>query len=932
MNCKTNPLRDAVLLALVASTGISVASAQDASSSSTGSATTLDRIEVTGSRIRSVDLENSQPVLVMTRQDIQKQGLTSVADVLNRISSAGAGITTTYNNGGDGSATISLRNLGSNRTLVLVNGRRWVSGLTGSVDLNTIPAAVIERIEILKDGASSIYGSDAIAGVVNIITRTNFEGVEVNGYVGQYGEGDGQRTSIDATMGVSSDRGNLVIGASHTKEESVMAGDRSISAVPYYGYGSSTFSSYSAAGKMNRTAAQGGNIVLPSTATGSGLASNPYYALDQYVPYTTSAYGYNYAKDNYLVTPQKRDSLYVQGSYDLTDNVRFKLDGLYNQRRSSQRLAGYPLSTINTGIYMSGESYYNPYNTNYGGDGRDVSWTHRLTESPRLYEQDDKTAHLYTGLEGNFEFADRQFNWDAGYSFNKTDQTETQYGDANLISLANALGPSAVVNGVVSCLDSSGSVISGCVPFNPLSPAGSIPQDQLDYILFTAHNTYQYRSESVTGNISGELLELPAGWLSFAAGYEHRKESGYSSPDALISSGNTSGNAFTPTNGSYKLDDYYLEFLIPALKDLPGAKLLEFSAAARFSDYDTFGTTTNYKFGFKWKPIDDLMIRGNYATGFRAPSIQNLYLGSADDFATYSDPCSTNASNYAAVKAACLAAGVPADFVAEYNSATGNSGQTIYPFTDTSNSALKPETAKNFTFGFVYSPSYVEGLDISLDWWKIKIENSISTPSANYILSQCYEKGLSDWCSLITRDATGTVTGLLVQPMNYGETRTEGYDFTVKYRLPETSFGTFTITSDSTYVSKRETKQDASTGWESSNGIYWQWDPNWRIRSSMTLDWTLGDLSASWITQYYSSLKDYEWGADSDGKYNHVAATAFHNVQIAYTLPWNATVRVGVNNLFAKDPPVIMGAFANSFDPHYPIPGRFTYLQYTQRF
>jgi iron complex outermembrane recepter protein len=931
MNCKTNKLRDAVVLALVVSAGTTTgtALAQEANSESP---TNLDRIEVTGSRIRSVDVENSQPILVMTREDIQKQGVTSVADVLARVSSTGAGVTTTYNNGGDGSATVDLRNLGSARTLVLVNGRRWVSGLTGSVDLNTIPAAVIERIEILKDGASSIYGSDAISGVVNIITRSNFDGAEINGYVGQYGEGDGQRTSFDATVGLSGDRGNLVIGLSHTKEDEVMAGNRAISAVPYFGYGSSTFSSYSAAGKINRSVAQGGNIVLPNNAVGSGLADSPYYALDQYVPYTTAAYGYNYAKDNYLITPQKRDSMYVQGSYDLTESIRFKLDGLYNERRSAQRLAGFPLSTINTGIAMSGDSYYNPYNTAYGNDGRDVSWTHRLTESPRLYEQNVKTSHVYAGLEGEFEFSDRRFNWDAGYSYNKSDQTETQYGDVNLISLGNALGASGVVDGQVRCLDTSGDVIDGCVPFNPLSPAGAIPQDQLDYILFTAHNTYQYRSESATANISGEIVELPAGWLSFAAGYEHRKESGFSSPDALIASGNTSGNAFTPTSGQYTLDDYYLELAVPLLKDMPGAQLLEVSLAGRFSDYDTFGTTTNYKFGLKWKPIEDLLIRGNYATGFRAPSIEDLYLGSADDFATYSDPCSSNDSNYAAVAANCQARGVPADFVAQYNSATGNSGQTIYPFTNTSNPDLKPETATNFTLGFVYSPSYVSGLDISLDWWKIKLEDSISSPSANYILEQCYQNNVSSYCDLVTRDATGLITAMTIQPLNFGKENVEGYDFTVKYKLPETSFGTFSLSSDSTYVAKRETQVDETQPWESNNGIYWQWSPNWRLRSSLGLDWTLGDFSAAWTVRYYSGLKDYEWGQDADGNYNQVPSVTYNDLQLTYNLPWNGTIRLGANNLFDRDPPVIMGAFANSFDPHYPIPGRYTYMQYTQRF
>ncbi|HBK47637.1 MAG TPA: TonB-dependent receptor [Xanthomonadaceae bacterium] len=901
------------------------ASAQDPNDKTT----TLDRIEITGSRIRSVDVETSQPVQILTRQDIEKQGLTSVADVLKRISANGATMNTTFNNGGDGSATVSLRNLGSARTLVLVNGRRWVSGLSGSVDLNTIPSAIIERVEVLKDGASSIYGSDAIAGVVNIITRSNFDGGEVNAYVGQYGQGDGQRTSFDATLGASTDRSNLVIGVSSVKEDEVMAGDRAISAVPVYGEGSSTYSSYSASGKLRV-----GNtwMVLPSSASGSGSATSPYYALDQYVPYTTSEYGYNYAKDNYLVTPQKRDSLFVQGSYDLTDGIRAKFDALYNRRQSAQRLAGFPLSSTGTGILMSGESYYNPYNAAYGGDGSDVAWSHRLTEYARLYQQDVKTAHFYGGLEGNFEFGGRQFNWDAGFSHNQTDMTETQYGDVNLLNLQNALGASFLdSDGVVKC-GTAGNVIDGCVPFNPLSPAGAVTQDQLDYILFTAHNTYQYKNTSYTANLSGDVVELPAGWMGFAAGVEHREESGYSSPDALIASGYTSGNSFTPTSGGYKLNDYYAELAIPLLKDLPGAQALDVSLAGRFSDYDTFGTTMNYKFGFKWKPIDDLLVRGNYATGFRAPSIEDLYLGSSDSYDSYSDPCSSNSDSYAAVAAACTAAGVPSGFVAEYNSSSGNSGQTIYPFTYTSNPDLQPEKSKSYTFGFVYSPSWVSGLDVSLDWWKIKITDAITEFSANQILTQCYQYNVSSFCDLITRDSTGLVTNIVIQPMNVGAVRMEGYDLAAHYKLPETSFGQFMVSLDSTYVARNEQQQDGNSAWEAYNGIYHQSNPNWRVRGTLGVDWSYGNFAANWSVRYYSGMKDYDSELDDNGDYRHVAASAFHDMQVSYQLPWNATVRVGVNNVLDRDPPVVLSAFANSFDPAYSIPGRYSYLQYTQRF
>lgn len=924
MNFKHNKLRDAVVIALVATAG----TATTAVAQESASPTNLDRIEVTGSRIRSVDVENSQPVFIMDRAAIEKQGLTSVADVLQRISANGAGLNTNFNNGGDGSSTISLRNLGSERTLVLVNGRRWVSNTSGSVDLNTIPASIIERVEVLKDGASSVYGSDAIAGVVNLITRGDYEGAEVNAYVGQYGQGDGQRTSFDATVGTSSDRGNLVISVSRVEEDAVSAGDRAISAVPEFGRGSATYSSYSANGKINASAAAGGNLALRPGAIASGLASDPYYALNQYIPYT-SDFNYNFAKDNYLATPQKRSALFAQGSYNLSDNITFKMDALYNERRSAQQLAGFPLSTINTGLSLSGDSYYNPYNAAYGGDGRDVSWTHRLTEASRLYDQNTKTSHVYLGLDGFFEFAGRQFNWDAGYAFNKTNEVETQVGDANLLSLEAALGASEVRGGRVVCVDGpGGDIISGCTPFNPLSPAGGVSQEMLDYILFTAHNTYQYRNESVTANLSGELFELPAGWLSFAAGFEHRKESGYSSPDAFIANGLTSGNSFTATSGEYSLDDAYIEVAIPLLKDLPGAQLLELNAATRYSDYSNFGNTLNSKFGFKWKPLDEVLVRGNWAEGFRAPSITNLYRGDSDTFATYSDPCSANGrfAGNAAVLANCGARGVPAGFVADYNSGGGvNGGQTIYPFTLGGNPDLTPETATSKTLGVVYSPSWATGLNISLDWWSIELENRISSFAANTILDKCYVDNISSYCDLITRDATGLVTGMFIGPINAGFQELEGYDLTVKYRLADTSVGTFGFTLDSTYVTKNRSRDSTQDDWEALNGKYFESDPYWRLRGNLTTDWTYGDFSASWMIRYRSGLTE-------DVSEGTLESITYHDLQLSYNLPWNATVRVGANNIFATDPPVTLDAFANSFDPQYDIPGRYMYMQYTQRF
>lgn len=939
----SNELTKAVRFALFAGVSAAVGLAGTTDAIAQQGSDTLETIVVTGSRIRSVDAETSQPVLMLDRADIEKQGLTSVAEVLQHVAANGAGINRTFNNGGDGSAGVSLRNLGESRTLVLVDGRRWVTSLGGSVDLNTIPAAIIERIEILKDGASSIYGSDAIAGVVNIITRDNYEGAEARFHYGEFqSEGDGERISVDATVGVGNDRGNVVVSVSRVEEKEVWGGDRAISRDPVYGMGRALDSGYGDSGKIWNGHPNYMTIRPGSTPTDGR------YAEDQWVPFEDTVDGYNYAKDNYLLTPSTRTALYVKGRYDITDNISFRTDALYNERRSSQELAGYPLHggpLFGDDVSVSGDSYFNPYNTAYGGSGEDITWSRRLTEAPRHYTQNVKTFHVYAGLEGNFQFADRYFNWDVGYAFNKSDQMDSEFGDANMISVAAGIGPSEMRDGQVVCVDApGGNVIDGCVPFNPLVPAGEIPQDQLDYILFTAHDNYQNRNETITANLTGDIAELPGGMMGFAVGYENRRESGYDEPDALVQGGFTSGNAREATKGQYDLDEFYAEILVPVLADMPGAQLLEFSLASRYSDYSNFGDTTNSKFGFKWKPIEDLLVRGNIAEGFRAPSISTLYRGQADTYTNFGDICSADyPGRTPTIAANCASAGVPVDYLQFTNTGSGYSGQTVFPFTIGGNPNLGPETSTSKTLGMVYSPSYVSGLDVSLDYWNIKIKGGMSTPSAGFILDQCYGKGDQAYCGMFERRADGVIIDMQLVAQNMSVINMAGYDFNINYRMPETNFGSFRVNLDTSYVTKNESQASTTSPTNSYIGRYYEWDPNWRLRANASLDWTLGDFGVTWMSRYMSSLTEAcdfpELCSDSnrtteDGysPRNKLGATTYHDLQVRYNAPWNGTIKVGANNLFKKDPPVAQQAFANSFDPQYDVPGRYLYVEYAQRF
>ncbi|MGO4221375.1 TonB-dependent receptor [Lysobacter sp. TAF61] len=958
-------------------------------------ATTLDRLEVTGSRIKRADIETSQPIFSLSREDISAQGLTSIGDVIQNLTAGGSSLNSTFNNGGNGETQVDLRNLGSQRTLVLVNGKRWVggTGLGGAVDLNTIPTAAVERIEILKDGASTIYGSDAIAGVVNVILRQNFEGAEANAYLGQFDKGDGAKQSYDFTIGTAGERYSAMVGFGYVKEDPVLAGDRYISKEPtyttgnFYGSGTSPNGRFAlcpggydpAAGscKGPQTSFTG----RPGTFTYDGRGSAPR-------PYVPGVDAYNFAPENYLLTPQERRSVFGNASVDVTDDVRFKTTFTYNQRESEQLLAASPVTLGTTPnipdlaehVYISKDSVYNPF-------GADVSRINRRVNETggRVFKQDVRTFAIDAAFDGVLRAGEKTFDWQVGTFYGENKANNTTEGLFNLIALGQALGPSfRDASGVAQC-GTAAQPIHGCVPLDLLGGVGGITPEMIAFSGFTAHDEFKYTQKNYYANIGGDLFELQGGALGFSFGVEHREESGYDSPDALINSGNTTGNARRATSGSYDLDEAYLELAVPVLADVPFAKLLDFSVATRYSNYSNFGDTLNSKFGFRWKPVDDLLVRGNWSQGFRAPSINELFAGQGDSFPSLTDPCNTTSFpvQSSVARRTCVAQGVPQGGYVQ----DGDQIRT----TVGGNTKLKPETSQSTTFGFVYSPGYAEGLDIALDWWQIKIEDAITTIGAEDIIQQCINSGgVGPTCGLYSRQRGGTVGRLVDTTTNIGGTRAEGYDLTLGYRLPETSFGKFSLTWDTTYLAERVDDLDGDGRYgedeqlqpaigqplnhdEGGNlvGEYTDRDNQWRIRSNLGTRWQKGDFGATWNVRYYSAQDEvcnprYEadgfgylctessryvgipTDANSNGVWDgaaggdridsrkesrhHIGATTYHDASIFWNSPWNSTVTLGMNNLFDKNPPIALEAFANSFDPQYEVPGRFFYMRYAQRF
>ena len=890
----------------------------------------VEKIEVTGSRIRRTDIEGANPVTVMSRVDIEKFGVTSTGDVLQAIPSAGSAINTNNNNGGNGTTTINIRGIGSNRTLVLVNGKRWAPGLGGSVDLNNIPAAIIERIEVLKDGASAVYGSDAIAGVVNIITRQDFEGVQASGYVGQWDEGDGNKEQWDIGFGTANDKGNVYFNISYVEEEPTLAGDREISAVPTFGTPEGFGGSSAPPQGRFFTFDQDGNAFSQQGDGNGGLE-----------PWVEPTSRFNFAPFNYLSTPQERTNIYTQARYELTDNVSVNVTGFYGNRKSEQALAPTPLfigtAFGDTGFTLSADNPFSPYDFDVTTD-QDVLdadpnaremflFGRRMMEAGfRSFKQNVDQFQFNGGFDGVFEFADREFFWDVNYTYADITQNTSTEGLLNMDRVARAIGDPANCTG-------------DCVPLNLFGGApevigeGSITQEMLDYITFTAQDELNSSLESYSANISGEVMELPAGYLAFAAGYEKRWQSGYDQPDAIIAAGITSGNARLPTSGAFSVEEAYLELAVPLLSDMPGVEQLDLELATRYSDYSNFGDTTNSKVGLKWRINDDLLVRGTWSEAFRAPSLTELFSGNSDAFPPLTDPCNGGAAANPNLPGC---AGIPASY---------QQPNSQIRITTGGNANLQAEEAESFTYGFVYSPEAVEGLSITFDVFDIEVDNAVSSVGAQTILNACAETG-ETLCSLITRGSGGNVVDLFNGQINLGGQTTSGFDYNVAYNF-ETEYGDFRVNWDGTYIDERslivvdpvsgtsETFNDAGQAGDR--------DVVPRLRTNLSLTWNYDDWTANWLMRYIGNTTELcqidggeldqqlcsdpvDPAAEEGNSFNELEAMAYHDVSLGYAVNDNLRITVGVNNLFDTDPEVSYSTFANSFDPSmYEIPGQFFY-------
>ena len=911
-------------------------------------------IVVTGSRIRRDPLSQDSPIVFVDGEDIAKTGLNSVNDVLQRLPSSGGGLNGKFNNSGNlgnppdgggvgaGAAEIDLRYLGSRRVLVLVDGIRYVngasaSGVPGSTDLNSIPESAIERIEVLQDGASAIYGSDAIAGVVNIITKRQQRGLQASAQLGTTDDGDGETQNYQLSWGNGGDSPlQVVVGGNYVKQNAISAGDRDLSLFP------APYATSCAAGGCSSFLPNGRYIVLANPAlpadegTEDVPGTNPFRDLTLISPvlgrpsvpgdfrdFVSPDDRFNFAPFNYFQIPLERFGAFGNLRYELSDAINFSAKGVWNRRKSKNQAAPLPfgvgaaagITPVLDSIEVDATNPFNPFGVDLNSDNTVLIYRRFVEGGPRRFEQTVDTTYGTATLDGKFMLASQDWFWDVNAAYGRNKAKQTMFGNINSNNLRQALGPVA---------DCTGS----CVPFNLFGGVGSITQEMMDFVTFVQHDSSRQSTWDFSANVSGNIFELPGGPLGIAAGVEYRKLKGRFDPDPVVAAGFSSDIPALPTAGGYSVTEGYIEANLPLIADKPFAQLFELNGALRVSDYSTSGSNSTFKGGLNWKPVRELRLRGSYAEGFRAPSIGELF-GTASRFdQALSDPCSNDSTqparftNNATVRANCIAAGVPAN--GSYEQANPQISVLVG-----GNEALAPETSRSWIFGAVYQPPFVPRLSIEANWYDIKIDGAIQTVDASVTLNQCMVNNDPAACALVTRAAGGQLTQVAGLLQNIAGIKTTGIDLNLAYRTLPTRYGRFGLTWNNTFLDRFNVFVPSSTGEEvisregTEVGSPSQGFP--RLKSIFILDWDLADFGATLTERYVSRLKE------SDGHY--LGSRFYTDAQLRWMPPVLGNrlgLALGVNNLFDKGAPGCNTCDLNNFDPSmYDIPGRYIYARAT---
>ncbi|MDX3775200.1 TonB-dependent receptor [Chromatiaceae bacterium AAb-1] len=942
-----NKLNKAVRLAITFGATVTTTSAFSVLAQEDTEVTKVERIEVTGSRLRSTDLQGFSPVQVIDGSDIDSSSITNIQDLLLKNPAFGSpAISRTNSNfstASAGVATVDLRNLGTARTLVLVNGRRFVTGVPGSmaVDLNTIPTQFIDRIEIMTGGASAVYGSDAVAGVVNIILKNGFEGIEFDAQYGESSKGDNQERQYQFTLGTttSDGRGNVMLHASYTDQGAVYSKDRARSAMDIYSLGAGF------------TGLPEDMFTPVNPFPSSYIPQGRFFAGDQNFTYDANGNlkeGYVAEEDGYnrngartIAIPTERWLFAGRGNYEFKKGWSAFLEGNYASSQTKSLLEPFPFDTdsiyaidgqmpiefLENGVIVRNplvpDAIYDAA-TDTNGDGlRDIFFSRRLSDvANRGNVADRDTFRIVAGIEG--EITDGWY-FDAYYGYGQTKESQVSSGQVNVLNFKSALEVIPDGNGGVMCRDATARA-QGCVPADVFG-ANTLSEEAVTYINAPGLLATFASQEYVGFNVSGELFNLPAGPLGIAVGMEYREEFSRSEFDALQQAGLNAGNAIPRTEGEFDVTEYYTELNVPILSNVFMADQLNLRGAIRFSDYSTVGNTTSWNVALDWAPIPEMRFRLIRAISTRAPNVDELYSPPSQTFPTgLTDPClGVTATSSGAVAEACRAVpGVLANIQANGSFTLNQSDLQGVSGYNRGNSDLGEEKGKSWTIGVTISPDgipFLSDFDFNIDYFDIEIENAIVSTPRQFILDQCYG-GDTSFCDFIIRrpsaagaNSAGSLEYIDSAVTNSGGYATEGIDFVITYSKALEEFNlaghfkarlAYTRLLDGYSIPLPGSAKDPFKGEVGAA----------RDKFYLTMGYDYGNYSIAWNTTFigHSYLDDqflsgYDLAPESVG----VGAVIYHDINFAYRPSDNYELYLGLQNAFDKEPaPIISGLPGNS--------------------
>lgn len=949
--------------AIAAASGAS-ASGQDVPTADEPQASAVDDVVVTGSRIRRDVFSGSVPVNLVSELDLESSGSTNLAEALADLPQAALGDTplgpTSGENQNSGLATVNLRQLGGNRTLTLIDGRRTVSNAANRnvVSLNTIPTEFVKRIEITTGAGSAVYGSEGIAGVVNVITQKDFEGLRLSTRLGVTDEGGGEESRFSLLYGrpLNDGRGHVLLGVTYEEDQGIKASDRERALrAATFSYTTNvltepSLSDYTPGGRFNAGSALGGTRWYDE----GGLHTSGY---------SNALHGYNINEHANLRLPRKALSVALNADYEISAQIKPFLTVIYNDLDTSFQRAPYSMDSGTTvyprdpatgvvepgtaafaaGRMMRNHPFADPaIRATQFANG--ISWFRRFAEvGPQTFDENRTTLRAWAGVNGAFGDS---WTYEVSYGFGDFKQDQNRLNGINYQNLRYGLTIESDGAGGYQCQD-AGARAAGCVPVN-LFGLGSITAEAADYIRANTHLESHLTQHVLQAYATGDLFTLPAGKVSAAIGIEHRRDRTWLESDPVTRSGYTS-NAVVPSfEGEISVSELFAEASIPLVAEAPGVHELTLDLAARASDYSikNVGLVNSYRVGLGYAPVPSLRFRAQWGTAQRAPDMAELTSPPRDDVNTILDPChgvtATTAGQFASncraepgIAAVIASAGI-------YNAPAAS-----YQSPNAGNPDLREETAEVLTVGAVWRPTFVRNLALSVDYYDIDVENAIGAPSNEIILDQCY--GADDfpnnpYCDSITRNGeTGRIQRVIQQVQNMDRLRVSGVDVQASYRtslerlkLP----GNLRMDANWSRLLRSEYEYPGLNGTVVEDYQGTIGEPEDRVRLTTGYSWGRAYLQlrttyiGSVIASNIRMARIQELGI-TDPQFMYFDDYFRHDIYASYRFG-DVTLYGGVNNVGDDAGPFIPtggtpGSF-NGYDPIYGVIGRSFYIGLTANF